>query len=440
MATDREESTRIEREERQSRAMTWAKAAFTVEEATSLPQRGLRLLEEAIELFQACIWKGGGMPWPKSFAEGEAAVVVLMQQARAKAHELVDFVFARPAGEIVQELGGVSVCMLVLAEAHGTSVDTCERLELQRVLEKPIEEFTKRNAAKNAAGFLSPGLLGIIRGAHREHVLTNRYSNEHGTTRMECSCGAVFDGQNPDDEYANHIAIVQSAGVIDGRGTPARCNAWSYPGLISWNSKQENLPGGRQCVLSSKHHGEHEANYSGTFETDTFRRVPRRSPGTARELHGTTKHQVLAETICDLMYEHCSVCDMNVYGTTEKLDRCIVANMLADELAKAGLVLIEPSDHRTRIHQLEAELISARSTLQSVERNNELGKLIAQVDRPIEMFLNCPLCGARHIDVGEFATKPHHTHACQGCGLPWRPAIGPTVGVQYLPGFKNEEK
>lgn len=56
---------------------------------------------------------------------------------------------------------------------------------------------------------------------------------------------------------------------------------------------------------------------------------------------------------------------------------------------------------------------------------------------PIPMFLTCPGCGARHIDEGEFATKAHHTHACQSCGLTWRPAIVPTVGVRFLPGFKD---
>lgn len=59
---------------------------------------------------------------------------------------------------------------------------------------------------------------------------------------------------------------------------------------------------------------------------------------------------------------------------------------------------------------------------------------------PIPMLLWCPMCGTRHIDEGEFATKPHHTHACQNprCGLPWRPAIVPTVGVFTLPGFLNK--
>ncbi len=56
---------------------------------------------------------------------------------------------------------------------------------------------------------------------------------------------------------------------------------------------------------------------------------------------------------------------------------------------------------------------------------------------PMELLLSCPVCHARHIDVGEFAKKPHHTHACQGCGNVWRPAKEPTVGVQYLSGYKN---
>lgn len=57
---------------------------------------------------------------------------------------------------------------------------------------------------------------------------------------------------------------------------------------------------------------------------------------------------------------------------------------------------------------------------------------------PIPMLLWCPGCGARHVDAGEFASKPHHTHACQTCGLTWRPAVEPTVGVRFLPGFKDQ--
>ncbi len=59
-------------------------------------------------------------------------------------------------------------------------------------------------------------------------------------------------------------------------------------------------------------------------------------------------------------------------------------------------------------------------------------------DPAVPMLLWCPECVTRHVDVGEFATKLHHTHACQECGNVWRPAIVSTVGVQFLPGFKNE--
>jgi hypothetical protein len=63
--------------------------------------------------------------------------------------------------------------------------------------------------------------------------------------------------------------------------------------------------------------------------------------------------------------------------------------------------------------------------------------LLACEAPPVPMILTCPACGARHIDEGDFATKRHHTHACQSCGMVWRPAVAATVGVRFLPGFKN---
>lgn len=119
----------LPRDKRQEMIANWAERAFGREEATSIPQRGLRLLEEAIEAFQAC---GGD---------------------EAKAHELVAFVFGRDKGEVGQELGGVAVCVLALAAAAALSADQEEAREINRVLSKPLREFTDRNAAKNAAGF-----------------------------------------------------------------------------------------------------------------------------------------------------------------------------------------------------------------------------------------------------------------------------------------------
>jgi hypothetical protein len=66
--------------------------------------------------------------------------------------------------------------------------------------------------------------------------------------------------------------------------------------------------------------------------------------------------------------------------------------------------------------------------------NRQLGDKCA----PIPMRLHCPLCHELHVDQGTFATKPHRDHVCQHCGHVWRPALVPTVGVQFLPGYKDE--
>lgn len=58
---------------------------------------------------------------------------------------------------------------------------------------------------------------------------------------------------------------------------------------------------------------------------------------------------------------------------------------------------------------------------------------------PVAMLIWCPMCHHRHIDRGDFATKPHRDHSCQKCGLTWRPAIVPTTGVPFLPGYKSDE-
>jgi hypothetical protein len=60
-------------------------------------------------------------------------------------------------------------------------------------------------------------------------------------------------------------------------------------------------------------------------------------------------------------------------------------------------------------------------------------------EAPVSMRLPCPSCHQLHIDDGEYATKPHHTHACQNCGHVWRPATICTIGVRFLPGYKNED-
>lgn len=118
-----------DRNRRQADTHEWCVAAFGDHDARSIPQRGLRLMEEAIETAQAC---------------GCDATML---------HRLIDHVYARPVGELAQELGGLGVTLLALAEAAGLSAEDAELREIARVKAKPLAHFAARNAAKTAAGF-----------------------------------------------------------------------------------------------------------------------------------------------------------------------------------------------------------------------------------------------------------------------------------------------
>lgn len=126
----------------------------------------------------------------------------------------------------------------------------------------------------------------------------------------------------------------------------------------------------------------------------------------------------------------------------------------ANELERLERLYFPPSsalctDVRTILAQLDKN-----DNIEEPDRSNsELGRLVKELSdrvrkimsiskaepKPIPLLLYCPECKGRHVDKGKFATHPHHTHSCQHCGLTWRPAVVPTVGVQFLPGFKDEE-
>ena len=115
-----------QRDNRQRLIASWVERAFG---KSTVSLRALRLLEEAIEVYQA--------------AEGDSD----------QAHRLIDHVFSKPAGTIAQEIGGVGVTTLALAAVAGLSADIQEQREVARVLALPVEHFKARNAAKVAAGF-----------------------------------------------------------------------------------------------------------------------------------------------------------------------------------------------------------------------------------------------------------------------------------------------
>lgn len=70
-------------------------------------------------------------------------------------------------------------------------------------------------------------------------------------------------------------------------------------------------------------------------------------------------------------------------------------------------------------------------------KSQDVCELCGRNLHPIPMILTCIVCGARHIDEGDFAHKHHHTHACQNCGVVWRPSKEFTRGVKFLPGYKS---
>lgn len=117
------------RSSRQKSVYTWAKAAFGSKHVDSVEQRGLRFAEEAIELAQ-----GAGCD-------------------PATLHQLIDYVYSRPVGDIRSEIGGAGITLLCLAEACHVDADTAEEEELSRVLSLPLDHFKKRNEVKNKAGF-----------------------------------------------------------------------------------------------------------------------------------------------------------------------------------------------------------------------------------------------------------------------------------------------
>jgi hypothetical protein len=107
----------------QSRVHDWMMACFNDEIAFSRKERNHRFLEEALELVQA------------------------MGCTRSEAYQLVDYVFDRPTGDPVQEVGGVIVCLAALCTAAKIDMDTAGETELARIWTK-VEKIRAKHAAK----------------------------------------------------------------------------------------------------------------------------------------------------------------------------------------------------------------------------------------------------------------------------------------------------
>jgi predicted RNA-binding Zn-ribbon protein involved in translation (DUF1610 family) len=70
-----------------------------------------------------------------------------------------------------------------------------------------------------------------------------------------------------------------------------------------------------------------------------------------------------------------------------------------------------------------ATLLPETDDTEKVDCHNCLRKLLRKVK------IECPSCGAQHIDEGVWKTRLHKTHLCGRCGHLWRPFDFYTVGV-----------
>lgn len=107
----------------QQRVVVWLYQCFGKEIAHDKQERNHRFLEESLELVQVC---------------GCTA---------SEAHQLVDYVFNRPVGELPQEVGGVMVTLAALCNAQSTNMHLDGEIELERIWKKK-EAIREKQANK----------------------------------------------------------------------------------------------------------------------------------------------------------------------------------------------------------------------------------------------------------------------------------------------------
>jgi len=107
----------------QRRVQAWLMECFSMEVCRDKTERNHRFLEESLELVQA------------------------LGCTKDEAHQLVDYVFGRPTGDPVQELGGVMVTVAALCWPNELDMYEAAEKELARIWNK-IDLIRAKQAAK----------------------------------------------------------------------------------------------------------------------------------------------------------------------------------------------------------------------------------------------------------------------------------------------------
>lgn len=107
----------------QDKVRAWLVECLGQGSADNVKLRCGRFIEEAIELAQA-----GGL-------------------TQKQVEDMVAYIYSRPKGEIVQEVGGVAITLATLCSALNVNLETAGKIELARCWEN-IDKIRKRNKTK----------------------------------------------------------------------------------------------------------------------------------------------------------------------------------------------------------------------------------------------------------------------------------------------------
>jgi hypothetical protein len=210
-------------DDRQAKIATWAKQAFGEEHCTDHQVRGLRLLEEAIEFAQSV-----GVP-------------------EAQCAKLISYVYSRPAGDPMQELGGVGVTWMLAAESYRIKAFAALDKEVARIHSKPLSHFTARNQNKCDLGFDGADPPSGTAAATKEKEMpTNQCSQALSSDDPRM---IAWEKYKLTEEYANTRGWAQYAQHVDGSLWAAFLvgyEAASGPSVREkepgWISVEERLP------------------------------------------------------------------------------------------------------------------------------------------------------------------------------------------------------
>ena len=93
----------------QKEVFSWCKSCFGDKTATDVAERNFRFIEESIELVQS------------------------LGATREDVLDMVEYVFSRPKGDPIQEVGGVAITLSVLCSANNIDLKKSAYIEFERI-------------------------------------------------------------------------------------------------------------------------------------------------------------------------------------------------------------------------------------------------------------------------------------------------------------------